>query len=87
MTKAQRNNNWPFQILDGEAVIVVPATRDVHRLDPVATFLWEELARETDIARLAERVAQEFEITPERAAVDVRDFLKELEERHLVTLS
>lgn len=87
MKKAKRDDTWPFQILGGEAVIVVPARREIHRLNEVGTFLWQTLEKEHSVDDLAERVAEEFEIEADQAREDVARFLSEMKERGLVTLS
>jgi hypothetical protein len=87
MKKAKRIDTWPFQILGGEVVIVVPPRREIHRLNEVGSFLWQELARETAVAGLAERVTEEFDVTPDEARADVERFLADMKERELVELS
>lgn len=86
MKKAKRVESWPFQILAGEAVIVVPHRREIHRLNEVGTFLWTQLGKERTIDELAEAVAEEFEVEAARAREDVERFVKELGERELVDL-
>lgn len=85
--KAKRVETWPFQILGGEAVIVVPRKREIHRLNEVATLLWQELEAERSVEELVDRVVEEFEIDAERAAADVRTFLDEMAKRDLVVVA
>ena len=47
-------------ILDGEAVLVHESTGTLHRLDPVATVVWECLDGEASIAVLAAELAEAF---------------------------
>ena len=82
--RLKRDARLPFQELDGQAVVVVPARREMHELDEVATFLWRELERDRSAAELVEALCGEFEVEPSRAEGDVRDFLARLEEKGLV---
>ncbi len=79
----RRDARVPFQEIDGRAVIVVPARREMHELDEVATFLWKELAAARTLDALAEAVVDAYEVEPARAAADVRAFVAGLEEKGL----
>ncbi|MBI2900383.1 MAG: PqqD family protein [Planctomycetes bacterium] len=83
--KAKRVDSWPFQILGGEAVIVVPQRREIHRLNEVGTFLWNELREERGIEELAARVSEEFEVDEAAARADVERFIEDLRKRGLVS--
>ena len=83
--KFKRDPRLPFQELDGRAVVVVPAKREMHELDEVATFLWRKLAEQRTVPELVEAVCGEFEVDAGRAGRDVRKFLKELKAKGLVT--
>jgi hypothetical protein len=82
--KAKRNASWPFQILGGEAVIVVPPRREIHRLNEVGTLLWRELEAERTLDQLVGAVVEEFEVGESEARADVERFLREMRERELV---
>jgi len=79
----RRDDTLPCQEIQGEAVIVCPARRELHQLDPTATFLWNRLDRPRTAAELAEALCEEFEVTPEQAERDVRAFLADLERKGL----
>jgi len=83
----QRDARLPFQEIQGQAVVVVPARRELHELDETATFLWSELAKARTPADLAAALCAEFEVEPDVAETDVRDFLHTLEEKGLVVRS
>ena len=73
----------PYQEIEGRAVIVVPARREMHELDEVATFLWRELEKPRTLVALAEAVESAFEVDAARAEADVRAFVASLEEKGL----
>jgi hypothetical protein len=79
----RRGTGLPFQVLDGQAVVLVPARRESHELDEAATFLWERLGEARTEGELAAALVEEFEVGEEEAARDVRGFLAELESKGL----
>jgi hypothetical protein len=79
----RRDVRLPFQEIQGQAVVVVPARRELHELDETATFLWAELAKERTVAQLVEALCGEFDVEAGVAEADVREFLGGLEERGL----
>lgn len=79
----RRNDALPCQEIQGQAVIVCPARRELHQLDETATFLWNRLDRPRSAAELAEALCEEFEVDPERAERDTRAFLAELQRKGL----
>jgi len=80
----RRDARLPFQEIQGQAVVVVPAKREVHELDETATFLWTALARERSVADLVGALCEEFEVDAAAAEKDVREFVASLEEKGLV---
>ena len=83
-SRLRRDRGLPFQELDGQVVVVVPARREMHELDEVATFLWRELGELRSEAELIESLCGEFEVERVRAEEDVRAFVSRLEEKGLV---
>lgn len=82
-SRYRRDDTLPCQEIQGQAVIVCPARRELHQLDETATFLWNRLDRPRSAAELAEILCGEFEVDPERAERDVLAFLGELERKGL----
>jgi hypothetical protein len=80
----KRDARLPFQEVQGQAVVVAPARREVHEFDETATFLWSVLARERTLAELVAALCEEYEVDEKTAEADVRAFLELLEERGLV---
>jgi hypothetical protein len=83
LSRWRRDSRLPFQELQGQAVVVVPARREMHELDETATFLWNELAKDRSVEDLVDALCAEFEVEPARADKDVRLFLAALEEKGL----
>ena len=73
----------------GETLIVPIAGQvadldSIYVLNEVASRIWELLRSPTSADRIAEIVAGEFDVSPERAAEDVAEFLELLETRGLI---
>ena len=80
----RRDGRLAHQEVQGQAVVVVPARREIHELDETATFLWSVLAKDRDVPELVEALCGEFEVEPDLADRDVRAFLAELEGKGLI---
>ena len=83
MERFRRDSKIPFQEIEGRAVLVVPARREAHELDEVATFLWARLKTEQTLDDLADAVCESFEVDRPSAVRDVRAFLELLEAKGL----
>lgn len=70
--------------------LIVPVTghvmdlESIYVLNPVGSRIWELLEAPTTADRIAQTVAAEFAVSPERASDDVREFLDELGSRGLI---
>src|SRR5712692_6939997 len=70
--------------------LIVPVTghvmdlESIYVLNPVGSRIWELLRSPTTADRIAEIVASEFAVSPERAAGDVVEFLDSLGARGLI---
>jgi len=80
----RRDTTLPFQEIQGQAVVVVPARRELHEFDETGTFLWSELASARTVADLVGALCAEFEVEVDVAEADVKEFLRSLEEKGLV---
>jgi Coenzyme PQQ synthesis protein D (PqqD) len=70
--------------------LIVPVTghvmdlESIYVLNPVGSRIWELLRSPTTADRIAEIVASEFTVSPQRAADDVLEFLDSLGARGLI---
>jgi len=81
----RRDDRWPFQEIEGLAVVVVPERREVHQLDEVGSFVWALLREPRTPEQLADAVAAEFDVDPSAALRDLGPFLDSLRERGLAS--
>ena len=68
-----RRAGLPFQEIQGQAVIVAPAKRELHEFDETATFLWSVLARDVTVADLVAALCGEYEVDEATAEKDIRE--------------
>lgn len=67
-----------------EETILVPVHMDVAEMDGIYTlneigaFVWEQLATPLSLQHLQSLVIEEYDVTPEIAASDLKSFLDEL---------
>jgi hypothetical protein len=86
---ASERRSFVTRHIAGETLIV-PVTghvmdlESIYVLNPVASRIWELLRSPITSNRIAEIVANEFAVTPERAADDVAEFLEALGARGLI---
>ena len=69
----------------GNELILVPLTNNVAQMNSMFTlnetgkFIWENLAKTSNINELVAIMTCEFDIDPETARIDIQAFLKKLE--------
>lgn len=74
------------RLMDGEAVLVHPAQGKVRVLNTVGARVWELADGSRDLAALAEAIAAEYAISPERAVADVSAFCEDLVRRGVMVM-
>jgi len=66
-------------------IFVVTADNRLHNLrDEVSVALWAALEPDATLEGLVDTIVQEFEVSPDVARQDTRDFLEDAEERALI---
>jgi hypothetical protein len=74
-----------WRVIEGEAVILTMDTKLLCGLNTVGSRVWELIDGRRDVEQIAEVIAREFRVEPERARADVRAFLQQLADKGLVT--
>ena len=74
------------QVVDGEAVLVLPDKGEVKVLNEVGARIWELSDGTRTIAEISEQLAQEFEVDIQKAQDDAVIFLQQLEQKGVVKL-
>jgi Coenzyme PQQ synthesis protein D (PqqD) len=75
-----------WQLVDGEGVIVDLERRLVIGLNPTASLIWS-LLKDHDEAAIVSKVAERFDVAPDAAQADLREFFEALKARGLAVES
>ena len=75
------------RIIDGEVLIVQSDEGFVSVLNDVGTLVWELCDGTRTVADIIEAVCREYDVTEETARTDTLEFLRELDEKGLVSLT
>lgn len=78
----RRTEGYVYRLTVGEHLLVSLHARGqepFYALTPTGALLWETLAEWSTLDDLCERLVSEYDVTPDQAAVDVMDFLEQLE--------
>jgi hypothetical protein len=73
-----------YQIIDGEAVIIVPSEQMVNVLNPAGSRIWDSADGKKTVGEIAEILAQEFEVPYETALKDIIEFTGDLAEKRMM---
>ena len=81
----RRHPDVAFRVIDGQAVIVVPATQSMHTLNDVGTFVWEKCDGRT-VDEVVGLLVEEFEVEAATARGDLEAFVAELTGKRMLGL-
>jgi pyrroloquinoline quinone biosynthesis protein D len=70
-------NGQASRVLSGEALVVLIEQRELHRLNGVATRVWE-LCDGRSVHEIAQEIVREFEVELDVALSDVLQFVERL---------
>jgi coenzyme PQQ synthesis protein D (PqqD) len=72
--------------LGDECVMLDMASGYYFGLDPVGARIWHLLSETSSFAEIVERLAQEYDVTPEQAESDLVRFVEELKANGLLSV-
>ena len=72
--------------LGDESVMLDMASGYYFGLDPVGARIWQLLSATSSLAEIVERLAQEYDVTPEQANSDLVRFVEELKANGLLNV-
>jgi hypothetical protein len=73
-----RNDNLIDSIIDEETILLSVVTSKYYGMDSVASRIWSLLQNPTTLERIISTLIQEYDISEEKCAQDVEEFLTEL---------
>lgn len=88
-TRYAKVGEYVSRNIAGETLVVPVRGRrgdldSIYNLNEVACFIWNRIDGSTSLAEIAAGVCSEFEVAPESAEADVREFVAVLEEAGLI---
>lgn len=82
--KPLKSPSAAYQIIDGEAVIIVPSEQMVNVLNPVGSRIWDLADGRKSIAEIAQILMHEFDVSYETALKDTVEFTADLAEKKMM---
>jgi Coenzyme PQQ synthesis protein D (PqqD) len=84
-----RSDSVVSRVIAGETLIVpiskgVGDLASIYSLNPVASAIWEAVAKPSSAQQISDRITQQFESNPAEVEQDVRVFLAEMESVGLI---
>lgn len=76
-----------FRLFEGEIIIAVPGGEYMEVLNETGSRIWDLLDGSRGLKAIAAVIAEEYDVTPEDAERDVREFVEELSRRRLLEQS
>ncbi|HEY2904084.1 MAG TPA: PqqD family protein [Polyangia bacterium] len=81
-----RNPFISGQRMEGGAVLMDAATGECFELNRVGAEVWEQLASDSDVAKVVSAVASRYGVAEDRVAADVRVLIDQMLARGIVRL-
>jgi len=72
------------QSVDGELLILNREQEKIHQLNPVASFIWNNLDGQTTNEQLLMAITKKYKVDQGVASHDLESLLKELSDLHLI---
>lgn len=82
-----KNQDTAHRKLADEAIVVNFTSSFFYNFNPVGTFIWERCDGEHTPEQIAGELAEEYEVSPEEAVRDCREFIDSLVEQGLLQWS
>jgi hypothetical protein len=73
-----------WRLLDGDAVIVSPASGEIRVLNHVGAEIWQLLENGRTPTQIQQTLTEQYALPPEQAAQDLNAFLDDLTARGLI---
>ncbi len=83
----KRAESTAWRVIDNEAVIVSPMESEVTVLNDAGAFIWKLMDGSRDITQIAEELSGEFDVSTDAAENDVSEFIEDLANKKLITVS
>ena len=81
-----KNSTIQYQIIDQQAVLVMPVEGKVKVLNQVGAFIWDKIDGNNSLIDLIKAISATFDIQEEQAAKDLIEFLEELKNKNMILI-
>jgi hypothetical protein len=83
--KYRRSEDLVYRKIQDETILVpikdnVGDMGSIYNLNEVGSFIWEQLDGEKTLLDITNMIVEEFEVSPEQAQADLREFVSQLKE-------
>jgi methyltransferase-like protein len=83
--KYRRSEDFVYRKIQDETILVpikdnVGDMGAIYNLNEVGAFIWEQLDGEKTLLDITNMIVEEFEVSPEQAQADLREFVSQLKE-------
>ncbi len=82
-----KNPDTAHRVLAEEALVVNFKSSFFYNFNPVGTFIWERCEGQHTLEQIVAELADEYEVSPEEANKDCREFIDSLVEQGLLQWS
>jgi hypothetical protein len=73
-----------YREIEGQLLLLTPDDDALLTLNAPGAVVWGLLAEGADLRAIADRLARDYEVAPERALADVEEFVSDLLEKRIV---
>jgi hypothetical protein len=85
-TRVIHSPSCAYQLINQRMIVVHPKERTIHRLNEVATSIWQFLQEERSLGEIADLLTQEYDVEYEIALKDAIGFVEKLLSKGLVQI-
>jgi methyltransferase-like protein len=78
------NKTIVYQMVNDEAVLVLPGEGKVKVLNSVGAFIWQQVDSNKSVDEIIDLVVNDFEVDRQQAEKDTLNFLDELVEKAVI---
>jgi len=82
--RLERLGDLPYSKVEGQILVVVGKTREVHLLNESAARIWELLQAPVTLGALVESLAEDYDLDPAAAEKEVEAAVEEMIAKGLV---
>jgi hypothetical protein len=83
----RRSKNLLFNEIDGEVVMLSIENSEYYGMDKIGSRIWELIENPVSVNELIGTLMDEYEVTREQCTNDTTEFLEQLAEKKLISIT